>query len=83
MGNNIMGSRDGAVLGALASHQSGQGFIPGLGVRCGLSFLVLVLAPRGFSPGTLVFHSPQKPTFPNANSIRISFSPISDAFVHN
>ena len=23
-----------------------------------------------FSPGTLVFHSPQKPTFPNSNSTR-------------
>jgi len=32
--------------------------------------LVLVLAPRGFSPGTPVFPSPQKPTFPHSNSIR-------------
>ena len=78
-----MGSRDGAVLGALASHQSGKGFIPRLGVRCGLSLLVLVLAPSGFSPRTPVFLSPQKPTFPNANSIPISFSPISDALVHS
>ena len=39
-------------------------------VICGLSLsLVLVLAPRGFSPGSPVFPSPQKPTFPNANSI--------------
>ena len=38
---------------------------------CGLSLLlVLSRAPRGFSPGTLVFHSPQKPTFPNSNSTR-------------
>ena len=38
--------------------------------QCGLSLLlVLALAPRGFSPGTLVFPSPQKPTFPNSNSI--------------
>ena len=29
-----------------------------------------LLAPRGFSPGTLVFPSPQKPTFPNSSSIR-------------
>ena len=37
---------------------------------CGLSLLlVLVLAPRGFSPGTPVFPSSQKPTFPNSNSI--------------
>ena len=31
--------------------------------------LVLVLAPRGFSSGTPVFPSPQKPTFPNSNLI--------------
>ena len=29
----------------------------------------LVLAPRGFHPGSLVFPSPHKPTFPNSNSI--------------
>ena len=29
----------------------------------GLSLLVLYSAPRGFSPGTSVFPSPQKPTF--------------------
>ena len=47
----------------------GPGSIPGLGVKCGLSLLlVLVLPPRGFSPGTLVFPSPQKPTFSNSNS---------------
>ena len=28
------------------------------------------LAPRGFSPVTPVFPSPQKPTFLNSNSIR-------------
>ena len=28
-----------------------------------------LLAPRGFSPGTPVFPSPQKPTLPNSNSI--------------
>ena len=32
--------------------------------------LVLSFAPRGFSPGTPVFPSPQKPTFPNSNSTR-------------
>ena len=58
-----MGSRDGAVVRALASHQCGPGSIPGLGVICGLSLLlVLFSAPRGFSPGTPVFPSPQKPT---------------------
>ena len=59
------GSRDGAVVEHLsptqASHQCGPGSIPGLGVKCGLSLLlVLVLAPRGFSPGTPVFPSPQE-----------------------
>ena len=49
-------SRDGAVVRALASHQCGPGLILGLGVICGLSLLlVLVLAPRVFSPGTPVF----------------------------
>ena len=69
--------RDGAVVRALASHQCGPGSIPGLGVICGLSLLlVLVLAPRGFSPGTPVFPSPQKSTFLNSNSIW-KVSPIS------
>ena len=63
------GSRDGAVVRALASHQCVPGSIPGPGVICGLSLLlVLFSAPRGFSPGTPVFPSPQKPTFPNSNS---------------
>ena len=45
-----------------------SGFTDSRGVRCGLSLLlVLVLAPRSFSP---VFPSPEKPTFPNSNSIR-------------
>ena len=56
---------------ALTSHHCGPGSIPGLGVICGLSLLlVLVFAPRGFSPGTPVFPSPHKPTFPNSDSIR-------------
>ena len=65
------GSWDGAVVRALAFHQCGRGSIPGLDVICGLSLLlVLFSAPRGFSPGTPVFPSPQKPTFLNSNSIR-------------
>ena len=48
---------------ALASHQCGPGSIPGLSVICGLSLLVLYSAPRGFSLGTPVFPSPQKPKF--------------------
>ena len=56
---------------ALASHQCGPGSNPGVDTICGLSLLlVLSLAPRGFSPGTPVFPSPQKPTFPNSNSTR-------------
>ena len=44
---------------------------PGIDAICGLSLLlVLSLAQRGFSPGTLVFPSPQKPTFPNSNLTR-------------
>ena len=70
------GSRDGAVVRALASHQTVPGSIPGPGVICGLSLLlVLFSAPRGFSPGTPVFPSPQKPTFPNSNS---SLESVSD-----
>ena len=55
---------------ALTSHHCVPGLIPGPGVICGLSLLlVLFLALRGFSAGTPVFPSPQKPTFPNSNSI--------------
>ena len=57
---------------ALTSHHCGPGSI--LGIKailvCGLSLLlVLFLAARGFSPVTLAFASPQKPTLPNSNSI--------------
>ena len=56
---------------ALASHQCGLDSNPGVDAICGLSLLlVLSFAPRGFSPGTPVFPSPQKPTFPNSNSTR-------------
>ena len=65
------------MVSTLASHQCGLGSIPGIGVICGLSLLlVLVLALRGFSPGTPVFPSPQKSTFLNSNSIW-KVSPIS------
>ena len=57
------GSRAGAGVRALASHQCGLGSIPRTGVICGMSLLVVYSAPRGFSPGTPVFPSPQKPTF--------------------
>ena len=55
----------------LASHQCDPGSNLGVDAICGLSLLlVLFFAPRGFSPGTPVFPSPQKPTFPNSNSTR-------------
>ena len=61
------------MVSALATHQCGSGSIPGLGVRSGFDglslLLVLVLAPRVFSPGTPVFSSLQKPKFLNSNSI--------------
>ena len=66
-----MRARGRAVVRALAYHQCGPGSNPGVLAICGLSLLlVLSLAPRGFSPGTPVFPSPQKPTFPNSNSTR-------------
>ena len=66
--NGLQGSRDGAVVRAFASHQCVPGLIPGPGVICGLSLLlVLYSAPRAFSPGTPVCPSPQKPTFLNSN----------------
>ena len=63
--------RDGVVVRALASQQRGPGSNPGVDAICGLSLLLLLsFAPRGFSPGTPVFPSPQKPTFPNSNLTR-------------
>ena len=54
---------------ALSSHQCGPSSNPSVDAICGLSLLlVLSLAPRGFSPGTPVSPSLQKPTFPNSNS---------------
>ena len=63
------GSRGGVVVRALASHQCGPGSIPGLGVMCGLSLLlVLVLAPRVFLRVLRFFLPPQKLPFLNSNS---------------
>ena len=67
---NRRGATNGAVVRALVSHQCGPGSNPGVDAICGLSLLlVLSFAPRGFSSGTPVFPSPQKPTPPNSNSI--------------
>ena len=58
------GSRDGAVVRALVSHQCGLSSIPGVDAVCGLSLLlVFIPAPRNFSLGTPIFLPPQKPTF--------------------
>ena len=51
------GSRVGTVVRVIAFHQCVPDSIPALGVISGLSLLVLYSAPRGFSPGTLVFLS--------------------------
>ena len=68
---NVSGSRDGAVVRALAFHQCGAVSIPGLAVISGLSFLLVLFSdPGGFCPGTPVFLSPKKPTLLNSNSIR-------------
>ena len=64
-----LGSKGGAVVRALASHQSGPGSNPSVNAICELSLLlVLSLAPRGFSPGTPVFPCPQEPTLPNTSN---------------
>ena len=75
------GSTDDAVGRALASHQCGPGLIPGPGVICGLSLLLVLHSDlSGFSPGSPVFPSPQKPTFPNSNSI-LECTDISNEFL--
>ena len=67
----FLGSKDGTVVRALASHQCVLGQSPGVHTICELSLLlVLSLAPRGFSTGTPVFPSPQKPTSPKSNLTR-------------
>ena len=66
-----LGSNGGVVMRAIPSHQCGPGPIPRVDAIHGLSLLlVLSLAPRGFSLGTSVFPSPQKPTFPISNLTR-------------
>ena len=52
----IKGSKGGALVRVLPSHQCGPGSNPGVDAICGLSMLlVLSLAQRGCSPSTLVF----------------------------
>ena len=57
------GSRVGEVVRAHAFRQCVPGSIPGPSVTCELSLLVIYSVPRGFSPGSPVFPSHQKPTF--------------------
>ena len=48
-------------------HQCGLGLILRLRHICGLSLLLVLFSDlRSFSPGTLVFPSPQKPILPNS-----------------
>ena len=64
-----MGSRVGAVVRALASHQCVPGSIPGPGVM----WVEFVVGSRpsseGFSPGSPVFLPSQKSTFLNSHAI--------------
>ena len=63
------GSKGGAVVRALASHQCGPGSNPGVNTICGLSLLlVLSLAPRGFFFGYSGF-----PLSSNTNSSKFQF----------
>ena len=63
------GSKGGAVVRALASHQCGPGSNPGVNTICGLSLLlVLSLAPRGF-----FFGYPGFPLSLNTNSSKFQF----------
>ena len=70
--DGFVGSKGGALVRALASHQCGLGSIPGPGRRhVWVEFVVgSLLAPRCVSPVTSVFPSPQKLTFLNSNSFR-------------
>ena len=65
--SNTLNERSGVgiVVIALAYHLGGPSSTGGHE----LVKLVLYSAPRGFSPGSQVFPSPQKSTFPNSNSI--------------
>ena len=64
------GSSDGAVVRTLAFHQCDPGSILGLSIIMKVEFVVGSRpCSEGFPPGTPVFYSPQKPTFPNSNLI--------------
>ena len=44
--------------------------VSGGGIRDRIMLLVLSFVPRGFSPRTPTFPSPQKPRLPNSNTTR-------------
>ena len=64
----VLGSRGGAVVRALASHQFGSGSNPGPGVISGSR-----PCSEGLSPGFPGFLPPQKSTFLNSNSTNREF----------
>ena len=69
-------TRDGAALRAFAPYQCDPGSNPNFDTTCGLSLLlVLSFTPRGFSPGSPVFLSPEKPQFPNVYFRKYPSSP--------
>ena len=64
----LLWSKARARVGAVVEHSPSTNvaqvrFPDSASIISGLSLLVLCSAPRGFSPGTPVFPSPQKPTF--------------------
>ena len=67
-------SSGGVVVRALASHQCDPGSIFRLGVKCGLSLLVLYSATRGFSPAT-----PVSPLLKNLHFIKFDLYPTPQA----
>ena len=76
-----MGSRDGAVMRGLASHQCGPGSTPGPGVICGLSLLLVLVLVQVFL--RVLRFSPLLKNQHLQIPIRSSVSPISRALVHS
>ena len=71
MATGYVGSRDGAIVRALASHQCGLGSIPETGVICGSSLLlVLVLALTFFFQVFPYSFLKQKPTLQNSEKVQ-------------
>ena len=73
------GEQGWCICGVLAAHQCDLGSNHSIEATCGLSLLlVLSLATRGFSLGTPVFPSPQKPIVSNSNSIWKTWIPLNE-----